>query len=172
MKGVYATPWGDAIKDSRIKFDGWVTAAGTWSTAKQSNVPASYWIVPNSFQLDQMLFRLQHTEVDTVQTDHIDWGFRSVVIYGMDYRYTTAGGWFSRQLLANNSLYGWDPAEQYFDLYIPYIGEGAVIRVGRWIACPDIETQWAPDNYMGSHSLSVHHGHLHADRRHVEPANQ
>ena len=28
-----------------------------------------------------------------------------------------------------------------------------VIRVGRWIACPDIETQFAPDNYMGSHSL-------------------
>ena len=27
------------------------------------------------------------------------------------------------------------------------------MRVGRWIACPDIETQYAPDNYMGSHSL-------------------
>jgi len=28
-----------------------------------------------------------------------------------------------------------------------------IIRVGRWIACPDIETQYGPDNYMGSHSL-------------------
>ena len=28
-----------------------------------------------------------------------------------------------------------------------------IVRVGRWIACPDIETQFAPDNYMGSHSL-------------------
>jgi len=28
-----------------------------------------------------------------------------------------------------------------------------VVRVGRWIACPDIETQYAPDNYLGSHSL-------------------
>ena len=28
-----------------------------------------------------------------------------------------------------------------------------MIRVGRWIACPDIETQYAPDNYLGSHSL-------------------
>jgi hypothetical protein len=27
------------------------------------------------------------------------------------------------------------------------------VRVGRWIACPDIETQFAPDNYMGSHSI-------------------
>jgi hypothetical protein len=28
-----------------------------------------------------------------------------------------------------------------------------VIRCGRWIACPDIETQYAPDNYLASHSL-------------------
>ena len=28
-----------------------------------------------------------------------------------------------------------------------------IVRVGRWIACPDIETQFAPDNYMGSHSI-------------------
>jgi hypothetical protein len=152
MKGVYATAWGDAVKQTRIKFDGWVDTSGTWSTSKFSNVPSAYWIVPNSYQLDQMLFRLQR-EADTVQTDHIDWGFRSVAFYGMDYRYTMAGGWGSAQLLKHNLLYGWDPAEQYFDCYIPYIGEGAVIRVGRWIACPDIETQWAPDNYLGSHSI-------------------
>ena len=28
-----------------------------------------------------------------------------------------------------------------------------VIRVGRYVACPDIETQLAPDNYLGSHSI-------------------
>ena len=37
-------------------------------------------------------------EADTVQTDHIDWGFRSCVLYGEDYRYTTAGGWGLTQL--------------------------------------------------------------------------
>ena len=65
----------------------------------------------------------------------------------------TAGGWFSEQLLKHNALYGWDPAEQYFDVYIPGIAEGMIVRTGRWIACPDIETQFAPDNYMGTHSL-------------------
>jgi len=74
-------------------------------------------------------------------------------VYGIDYRYTTAGGWFSYQLLKHNSLYGYDPIEQYFDLYIPWVAEGMVIRFGRWVACPDIETQLAPDNYLGSHSL-------------------
>ena len=43
--------------------------------------------------------------------------------------------------------------EQYFDLYVPNVAEGLIVRVGRWVACPDIETQLAPDNYLGSHSI-------------------
>jgi hypothetical protein len=102
--------------------------------------------------LDQAILRFER-QPDTVQTDHLDWGFRSTFLYGIDYRYMTAGGWFSDQLLNNNFLYGFDPTEQYFDLYVPWVAQGMIIRVGRWIACPDIETQFAPDNYMGSHSL-------------------
>ena len=34
-----------------------------------------------------------------LQTDHIDIGFRSAHLYGIDYRYMTAGGWTSDQLL-------------------------------------------------------------------------
>ena len=65
----------------------------------------------------------------------------------------TAGGWTSCQLLKDNNLYGYDFTEQYVDVYIPKVAQGMIIRVGRWIACPDIETQFAPDNYMGTHSL-------------------
>src|SRR5262249_37079425 len=35
MKAIYGGPFGDAIKDSRIKSYGWVNASGNWSTAKQ-----------------------------------------------------------------------------------------------------------------------------------------
>ncbi len=108
--------------------------------------------MPNTIQLDQAVAKIER-EIDWVQTDHIDWGFKSVSLFGIDYRYTTAGGWFSQQLLYHNNLYGYDPVEQYFELYIPRIFEGMVIRVGRWIACPDIETQYAPDNYLATHSL-------------------
>jgi hypothetical protein len=152
MKALYAGPGGQEIKDSHIIFEGWATAAGTWSTAKNSNTPSSYWIVPNRYELDQLVFRLERLP-DTVQQDHIDWGFRAIALYGMDYRYTTAGGWFSDQLLLNNNLYGWDPTEMYFNVYIPGFLGGTDIRVGRWIACPDIETQYSVDNYMGSHSI-------------------
>jgi hypothetical protein len=102
--------------------------------------------------LDQAILRLER-EVDSVQTDHIDVGFRSTALYGIDYRYMTAGGWFSDQLLKRNRLYGFDPTEQYVDVYFPGLAQGLILRVGRWIACPDIETQFAPDNYVGTHSI-------------------
>jgi hypothetical protein len=152
MKAIYAGPWGEEIKESRIKAYGWINASGNWSTAKNSNTPDSYWIVPNRLELDQFVFRLER-QVDSVQTDHIDWGFRATALYGMDYRYMTAGGWFSDQLLKHNALYGWDPTELYFDTYLPGVAQGMIFRIGRWIACPDIETQFAPDNYMGTHSI-------------------
>jgi Putative beta-barrel porin-2, OmpL-like. bbp2 len=153
MQTIYdCCPWGEEIKDSRVRIYGWVTASGNWSTAKNSNAPSSYWVDPNRYELDQLAVRVER-EVDTVQTDHIDVGFRSTVFYGEDYRYTTAGGWFSNQLLKENRLYGVDPIEQYVDVYVPWVMEGMVIRVGRWVACPDIETQLAPDNYLGSHSI-------------------
>ncbi len=99
-----------------------------------------------------MYFRLER-QVDSVQTDHIDIGFRSTFLYGIDYRYMTAGGWTSAQLLKHNNLYGYDFTEQYIDIYTPWVAQGMIVRVGRWIACPDIETQFAPDNYMGTHSI-------------------
>jgi hypothetical protein len=154
MKAIYGanTPFTDRIKDSKIKFYGWVTSSGNWSTANNTNAPTSYWVVPNRYELDQVVFRLERN-LDSVQQDHIDVGGRITIDYGMDYRYFTAGGWFSEQLLKHNLLYGWDPTEVYMDVYFPGITQGMIVRVGRWIACPDIETQFSVDNYLGSHSI-------------------
>ena len=152
MKGIYKTPYGEAIKQSRVMAYGWINGSGNLSTCRNSNMPDSYWFVPNRFELDQFIFRVER-EVNSVQTEHIDIGFRSSFLYGIDYRYMTAGGWTSSQLLKHNNLYGYDFTEQYVDVYTPSVAEGMIVRIGRWIACPDIETQFAPDNYMGSHSL-------------------
>ena len=98
MKAIYSTPCGEAIKKSRVKAYGWINGSGNLSTCKNSNTPDSYWIVPNRVELDQFIFRVER-EVDSVQTDHVDIGFRSTFLYGIDYRYMTAGGWTSYQLL-------------------------------------------------------------------------
>ncbi|MFT3879428.1 MAG: outer membrane beta-barrel protein [Gemmatales bacterium] len=154
MKAMNGTSLGDFMKENRINAYGWANASANLSTSKNSNSPSSYWLVPNSVQLDQLIFRVER-QLDSVQTDHVDWGFRSTVLYGTDYRYMVAGGWWpgDDQLLKRNQLYGVDFTEQYAEVYIPKVAEGLIIRAGRWIACPDIEIQFAPDNYMATHSI-------------------
>jgi len=102
--------------------------------------------------LDQAGIKIEK-QPNTIQTDHFDWGFLSTTIYGTDYRYTTAKGFFSNQLLGNNNKYGFDPAELYGILYFPKVTDGLIIKIGRFISPADIEAQWATDNYLYSHSL-------------------
>ena len=102
--------------------------------------------------MDQAVLRFERVP-DSVQTDHIDWGFRLTTLYGIDYRWTTSQGWFSEQLLKRNSLYGADSVEAYGLVYFPHVAQGMVLKFGRYISPPDIEAQLAPDNYLFTHSL-------------------
>ena len=124
------------------------------------NLPAAYAEAPNTFQLDQLTLYFERTP-DTIQTEHFDWGFRFTNLYGLDYRFTTAEGYFSQQLLNNpkadgsiGNRYGYDPVMAYIDLYFPHLGNGTDVRVGRYISLPDIEAQLAPNNYTYTHSLT------------------
>jgi len=99
---------------------------------------------------------------DTVQTDHVDWGFDISNLYGYDYHFTTMKGVFSNQLLNNpaganeplpGKIYGDDPMLFYYDLYIPSVAQGMEIRFGRWLSLPDIEAQFSPQNYLVTHSI-------------------
>ncbi len=110
-----------------------------------SNYPATYAERGNSIQLDQEVLYIER-QPDTVQTDHIDWGFRISPIYGLAYRFTTAKGIFSNQLLEENKENRFDIPMADFDLYVPQVAEGMNIRVGRYISLPDIEAQLAPNN--------------------------
>jgi Putative beta-barrel porin-2, OmpL-like. bbp2 len=151
MDALYRGKNGQAWKDSRIKIYGWVDPIYNASTSKSSNIPLSYSIVPNSLQLSQVILIFERP-LDTVQTDHYDWGFRVTNLYGIDYRYTTALGYFSDQLLKHNRLYGYDPLQLYVDQYFPHIGDGTVLRIGRYISPLDIEAQLSPENFLYTHS--------------------
>ncbi len=152
MEALYNGPNGQAWKDSRIKIYGWADPSYNFSTSRRSNIPLSYAIVPNSLQLSQAILIFER-QVDSVQRDHTDWGFKITNLYGIDYRYTTAKGYFSNQLLKHNRLYGYDPLQLYVDYYIPTIGEGSILRVGRYISPMDIEAQLSPENYLYTHSI-------------------
>ncbi len=155
-------PHGDWWKKANIQLYGWADLGmniSTSHTGPYANAPAAYSQIANSFTLDQATFYIERTP-DTVQTDHFDWGFRLTNLYGFDYRFTTAEGYFSQQLLNNpkangtiGNKYGYDPVMAYVDLYFPHVAQGMDVRVGRYISLPDIEAQLAPNNYTYSHSL-------------------
>ena len=156
MNALYAGPHGEAWQHSKIQVYGWLSGGFNISSSNHgglANAPAAYYVYPNSLQLDQATLYVERVP-DTVQTDHIDWGFRFTALYGMDYRFTTSKGILSSQLLDNNSRYGFDPVMAYFDIYIPQIGQGTNIRIGRYVSLPDIEAQLAPNNYTYSHSIT------------------
>jgi hypothetical protein len=159
MSALAPTGLGKAMSDAHIQMYGWVNPGFNLSNntrtpgGKGGNFPAAYSYWANTAQLDQFALYLERVP-DTVQKDHIDWGFRVTGIYGMNYRYTTAQGLWSYQLLKRNNQNGYDFPMVYGELYVPQIAQGLLIRVGRFVSVPDIEAQLAPNNYMYSHSMT------------------
>ena len=155
MTAVWSGSHGDWWKRTGIQVYGWLNGGFNSSTSKQggySTYPEAYAERGNSVQLDQEVLYIER-QPDTVQTDHLDWGFRISPLYGLDYRFTTAKGYWSHQLLQKNQENGFDVPMAYFDLYVPQVAQGMDIRIGRYISLPDIEAQLAPNNYTYSHSL-------------------
>jgi hypothetical protein len=154
MVAIAPTGLGKAMASAGIQAYGWVDVGGNLSTStrKFGNAPAAYDFNPNKIQLDQAVIYVERTP-DTVQTDHVDWGFRVSAIYGTDYRYTTSYGLASYQLLKKNNTAGYDFPMIYGELYFPQVADGLMLRVGRFISVPDVEAQLAPNNYMYSHSM-------------------
>jgi hypothetical protein len=156
MTALAPTDAGKWLNDKHIQIYGWIEVGANLSTSqtpKNGNFPAAYMYKPNTAELDQAVVYIERVP-DTVQQDHVDWGFRLATLYGENYRYTTAYGVASYQLLQHNFENGYDFPMAYGEVYIPGIAEGLLIRFGRYISVPDIEAQLAPNNYMYSHSMT------------------
>jgi hypothetical protein len=156
MVAIANTATGKWMAENGIQVYGWAAPGGNLSTntvRQGGNFPVSYDYTPNVIQLDQAVVYFERTP-DTVQTDHVDWGFRVAPIYGVDYRYTYAYGVFSGTLNKQNLVNGFDVPMAYADLYVPQVMDGLMLRLGRFISIPDIEAQLAPNNYTYAHSLT------------------
>lgn len=156
MQAIWSGSNAEGWKKSGVQIYGWANVGFNVSTSDKpgyANLPAAYAEKPNTIQPDQEVLYIER-QPDTVQTDHFDWGFRVASLYGLDYRFTTAKGVFSEQLLKHDREYGYDPVMVYGDLYFPHVAQGMDVRIGRYISLPDIEAQLAPNNYTYSHSLT------------------
>ncbi len=155
-------PLMQAINENRSqsKIYGWIEIGANGSTNNKSNAskgipsnfPSAYDEYANTVQLDQAALYFDRIP-NTTQTDHFDYGYRVALLYGVDYRFTTAHGLLSQQLLVKNNQYGFDPVMFYTEFYVPKVAQGLDLRIGRYISLPDIEAQLAPNNYTYSHSI-------------------
>jgi hypothetical protein len=137
---------------SRTKIYGWIDPTLNFSTSTHSNLPEANDLYSNRLEMNQFVLYAERLP-DSVQHDHIDWGYHLTALYGTDYRFTIGKGYLSGQLLNDHRQYGFDPTLEYVDIYIPQVAQGLNIRVGRFTSVPGIEAQLAPNNYTFSHSL-------------------
>jgi hypothetical protein len=162
MQAIYDGPNGKGWYDSRVQVYGWWTVSGNISSSQAHggnfggstpNYPEVYDERSDRVELDQFVTYIERM-ADENQTDHIDWGFRLALLFGLDYRFMASRGYLNDEnLLVNNHFGGFDTPMMYANLYIPQVADGMNIILGRIISLPDIEQQLAPNNLMASHSL-------------------
>ena len=151
-----ATRIGKPLENAHVQVYGWIDAGGNVSSATHGfggNAPVADSFNQNAIQLDQAVIYIERVP-DTVQNTSVDWGFRFAPMYGENYRYTTALGFFSNQLVDQNRLNGFDMPMAYGEVFIPFVADGVLFRFGRYITLPDIEAQLAPNDYLYTRSIT------------------
>lgn len=140
------------LAHSRTKLYGWLEPSANLSTSSHSNSPEGDDYIPNAVTLSRIVLIAERLP-DTVQQDHVDWGFRITNLFGTDYRFNIGKGYLSSQLIDHNRQYGYDTTFDYLDVYLPHVAQGMILRAGRFPSVPGIESQIPPFNYTFSHSL-------------------
>ena len=113
---------------SRTKLYGWIDPSLNFSTSSNSNAPEANDVYANRFELNQLVLYAERLP-DSVQRDHIDWGYHLTALYGTDYRFTTGKGYLSGPWVNDHHEYGFDPTLEYVDVYIPQVAQGMNLRV-------------------------------------------
>ena len=65
-----------------------------FSTSANSNAPEANDVYSNRFEMNQLIVYVERLP-DSVQREHVDFGFHLTAFYGTDYRYTTDKGYLS-----------------------------------------------------------------------------
>ena len=159
MQAIYDGPNGKWWYDNRIQLYGWVTVSGNVSSSHNTslsqlnNFPMVYSERGNRVENEQDVLYIERM-ADMNQTDHMDWGFRIALLYGLDYRFMGSRGFLNdTNLFRSNKFSGFDMPMMYFNVYFPHVLQGMELLIGRIISMPDIEQQLAPNNIMATHSL-------------------
>src|SRR5579864_3547708 len=104
---------------SRSKLYGWLDPSVNFSTSTHTNAPEANDVYSNRLELNQLVLYAERLP-NSVQRDHVDWGYHFTALFGTDYRFTTGKGYGSGQWVIDHHQYGFDPTLEYLDIYIPH----------------------------------------------------
>jgi hypothetical protein len=156
MGSVQGSWLGALLNDNRVSVSGWADNTFTASTDRRDQLPLGFNYLANQGLLQQNWLRVERAIDDKATTP--TWGFRSDnILPGADYRFTLARGLFDGQLTSNNGrpeIYGIDPVQFYGELYLPQVGRGLDLKLGRFFAQFGVESIDTTQNALSSHAYN------------------
>ncbi len=154
MQSLQGTWEGSVLDSERLQVTGWVDASYTGSSAAHNNLPLGFNYRANELLLQQNWVRFERTVLTTGTSDP-SFGFRfDTIVPGAAYQFTQARGLFSGQLTSRNgepAPYGIEPIQFYGEAFVPTIGRGLDVKVGRFFSPICVEVNDAPSNALFSH---------------------
>jgi hypothetical protein len=118
-----------------VGVSGWTDLGFTTGSDRRDNGPLGFNYLSNEPLLQQNYLRIERRLL-TTGTDEPSFGFLSdTILPGTDYKYTIDRGLFDSQLTANDgrpNRYGIDPVQFYATAYVPGVGRGLELWLGRF----------------------------------------
>src|SRR6266478_5776843 len=90
---------------SRTKIYGWVDPTLNFSASAHRNDPEANDVYSNRFEMNQLILYAERLP-ESVQRDHVDWGYHLTALYGTDYRFTIATVTLNDQWLVQLGITG------------------------------------------------------------------
>lgn len=160
------TRLGNILSNRGITVYGWTQMSYNVSTASGSNAPVFMIDRANEFLLNQN-YLVVAKSLDTSKKE-FQWGWQTDwIVPGSDARTTLPRGLWNDQLTRNNGgpvLYPIDPYQFYAQAYLPNVGQGTTVKVGRFATHCSYELVQAVDTpfvsraYMFQYNPFTHTG--------------
>ena len=137
------------MERERLTVSGWTDLSFTPSTASRDQLPMGFNYRANDFLLQQNWLRIDRA-IDP-QSGSPSFGYRfDTILPGSDYRFTQARGLWDGQF----GRYGIDPVQFYGEAYLPGVGQGLSVKLGRFFAPFGVESIAAPDTPLASRAYT------------------
>ena len=120
------------LEESKTKVYGWIENSFTGNTNGTKNNPYNFGVNPN-FLANRWMGHQYYLIVEKPleQSDEINFGYRFDNLFGNDWQFNYMHGMLNG-VFANNHL-GWDPAQFYAEVHLPWLTKGGIdVKGGRF----------------------------------------